>query len=98
MEKSHKYNHFRTQVQPALASKLSEFRLLGYDSVSEDGLWEFLIMKKWKKVNEEIRLYEIIQDILNVKVSDYMSFTTIQTYKTTEFSMDDENEWKELLK
>lgn len=98
MEKSHKYNHFRTQVQPALASKLSEFRLLGYDSVSEDGLWEFLIMKKWKKVNEEIRLYEIIQDILNVKVSDYMSFTTIQTYKTTEFSMDDENQWKELLK
>jgi Post-transcriptional regulator len=98
METSHEYNHFRTQVQPALASKLSEFRLLGYDSVSEDGLWEFLIMKKWKKVNEEIRLYEIIQDILGVKVSDFMSFTTIQAYKTSEFSMHDENDWKELLK
>jgi hypothetical protein len=98
MENSHAYNHFRVQVEPALLSKLEEFRLLGYDAVSENGLWEFLTKKKWKKVKEEIRLYEIIDDILAVKVSDYMNFATIETYKKSEFSFEDENDWKELLK
>ncbi|MFF2447684.1 post-transcriptional regulator [Neobacillus sp. NPDC058068] len=98
MDNNHAYDYFRTQVQPALASKLSEFRLLGYDSVTEQELWEFLIKKKWKKVKDELMLHEIIQAILSVKVSDYLSFAAIETYKTSEFSFDDENELKELLK
>jgi len=98
MEDSHKYTHFRYQVQPALVSKLEEFYLLGYDSVSEDGLWNFLTKKRWKKVKEDINLYEIIQDILAVKVSDFINFATIEAYKTTEFSFEDDNELKELLK
>lgn len=98
MEKSHAYNHFRTQVAPALTSKLDEFLLLGYDSVSEDGLWEFLMKKKWKKVKKEIRIYEIIDDILSIKVSDFINFTTIETFKNNDFNIEDENEWKELLK
>ncbi|MFJ7727070.1 post-transcriptional regulator [Neobacillus sp. NPDC097160] len=98
MESSSKFDHFRTQVQPALASKLAEFRLLGINSVTEKELWEFLLKKKWKKVKEEKRLYEMIQEILSVKVSDYLSFATIEAYKTAEFSIDDEAELKELLK
>lgn len=98
MENSHAYNHFRTHVEPALVSKLEEFSLLGYNAVSLDGLWEFLTRKKWKKVKDEIRLYEIIEDIFAVKVSDFISFTTIDTYKNNEFNIKDENEWKELLK
>jgi hypothetical protein len=98
MENSHAYDHFRTQVEPALASKLSEFGLLGYDSVTESGLWEFLQKKRWKKVKDEMRLYEVIQDIMAVKVSDYMSFATIEAYKSPEFSFEDEKEWKELMK
>lgn len=97
-ENSHAYTHFRTQVEPVLIGKLEEFRLLGYHSVSEEGLWDFLTKKKWKKVKDEIRLYEIVQDIFSVKVSDYISFETIETYKANEFSLEDENEWKELLK
>jgi acyl carrier protein phosphodiesterase len=98
MENSHKYNHFRTQVEPALVSKLEEFRLLGYQSVTEDKLWDYLLRKKWKKVKEDIKLYEIVDDILAVKVSDYMSFTAIDSYKNNEFSFDDEEELRELLK
>jgi hypothetical protein len=98
MDNSHIYDHFRIQVQPALVSKLSEFHLLGYDSVSENELWNFLIKKKWKKIKGEMKLYEIIQEILSVRVSDYMSYATIEAYKTVEFSLDDENELKELLK
>ncbi|MFP5106460.1 post-transcriptional regulator [Neobacillus sp. C211] len=98
MDNSHRFEHFRTQVQPAVASKLTEFQLLGIDSVTEKELWDFLIKKKWKKVKEEMKLYEIIQEILSVKASDYLSFATIEAYKTTEFSFDDEDELKELLK
>jgi hypothetical protein len=98
MEISHTYSHFRTQVQPVLISKLEEFNLLGYNSVSEDGLWELLTKKRWKKVKEDVKLYEIIQDILAVKVSDYISFATIEAYKSNDFSFKDENELKELLK
>ena len=98
MENSSKYDHFRTQVQPACASKLAEFRLLGYDSVTEKDLWEYLVKKKWKKEQEEKQLYQLIQEILSVKVSDYISFATIEAYKTPEFSMEDEAELKELLK
>lgn len=98
MEKSHAYNHFRTQVTPAMTSKLEEFRILGYDSITEDGIWEFLMKKKWKKVKDEIRIYEIIDDILSIKVSDFISFTTIKSYKNNDFNLEDENEWKDLLK
>lgn len=98
MENSHAYNHFRTGVAPALTSKLEEFRLLGYEAVTENELWEFLLKKRWKKIKEDIKLYEIIDDILSVKVSDFISYATIEIYKNNEFNLEDENEWKELLK
>ncbi|MDR4948712.1 post-transcriptional regulator [Neobacillus cucumis] len=98
MENSHVNENNRTQVQPVLKSKLEEFRLLGVDSVTEQGLWEYLIKKKWKKVKHEMRLYEMIQEILSVKVSDYLNYVTIESYKTSEFSIENEEELKELLK
>ncbi|MDP4083388.1 MAG: post-transcriptional regulator [Bacillota bacterium] len=97
MNESHIYNQFRYQVSPALESKLEEFQMLGYETISVNELWEYLIKKKWKKVKEDIRIYEIIQDILSVKVSDYMSYATIEAFKDTKFSLNKENNWKEIL-
>lgn len=98
MEIENNYEFFRSQVGPALQSKLEEFRLLGYKAISEPELWEFLLKKKWKKATEEIKLHQVIQDILSVKVSDYISFATIEAYKATEFSLNSGEDWKELLK
>jgi hypothetical protein len=98
LNKNHEYEHFRIRVRPALGSKLDEFQLLGYDTISEKELWDYLIKKKWKKVNSEKKLFEIVQDILSIKVSDYMSFATIEAYKSPELLLKDENDWKELLK
>ncbi|NHM30444.1 post-transcriptional regulator [Neobacillus terrae] len=94
----HMYDYYRNQIKPALESKLEEFRLLGYETVTEDELWNFLIRKRWKKPEEDKKLYEIVQDILAVKVSDYMGFAAIEAYKNPEFSLKDERDWKELLK
>jgi hypothetical protein len=98
VEIGHAHDVFFTEVTPALQSKLEEFRLLGYDTVTEKDLWGYLTKKKWKKVNEETRLHQIVQDIMGVKVSDYLSFATIKAYREAEVSFHDQEEWKELLK
>jgi len=99
MSSKHLYERFRYQVQPALTSKLEEFHLLGYDTIKESELWDFLTKKKWKKPTEDIRLAEIVQDILHVNVSDYMNFATIEAYKSVDLLKElSEEEKKELLK
>lgn len=98
MEDVDKYGQFHSQATPALQNKLEEFSLLGYDDITEEGLWTFLLKKKWKKRKEDIRLYEVIQDILSVKVSDVISYAGIETLKASVFSLNDKDEWKELLK
>ncbi|WML47413.1 post-transcriptional regulator [Neobacillus sp. PS3-34] len=98
MDSGHIYDHYRFIVRPALESKLDEFRIHGYDSISVEEFWTFLIRKKWKKAKEEKKLYEIVQEILSVKVSDYLSYNTIESLKKSDFSLDNEAELKELLK
>ncbi len=98
MEPVNHFDSFRSQVRPALESKLAEFRVLGYDSISESALWDFLVKKKWKKVTEELKLHEVVQDIFSIKVSDYISYATVEAYKADEFSFDNSEDWKELLK
>ncbi|KLV22351.1 post-transcriptional regulator [Niallia circulans] len=96
---THIYDQYRSQVKPVLNSKLEEFHLLGYETIKEDELWAFLTNKKWRKPAQDIRISELVQDILNVKVVDYMNFATIEAYKTADlFSVLSEEEKKELLK
>jgi murein tripeptide amidase MpaA len=94
----HEYDRFRTLVKPALESKLNEFRMLGYGNITEQELWDFLIKKKWKRVREEIHLYQIVQEILSVQVNEYMNFATVEAFKMADFDLDDEEARKDLLK
>ncbi|CEG27995.1 post-transcriptional regulator [Bacillus sp. B-jedd] len=98
MVNGHTYEQYRGTLAPALQSKLEEFRLLGNNSISSDELWGYLINKKWRKIKEEQQLHEIVQDVLSVKMSDFISYATIETYKESPFSFDNEEDWKELLK
>ncbi|MER2058667.1 MAG: post-transcriptional regulator [Niallia sp.] len=99
MSSTHLYDQYRSQVKPVLDSKIEEFHLLGYDTIKEDELWVFLTKKKWKKPSEEIRISELVQEILNVKVADYMNYATIEAFKTADlFSALTEEEKKQLLK
>lgn len=98
MKIGHEYDYFRTTVKPALESKLDEFRLLGYKKVTEQELWEFLTKKKWKNTKENVRLFEIVEEIMEVKVSEYIHYTTIEAFKEADFVFDSEEERRELLK
>lgn len=98
MEGSHRYGRFYKQIKPALKSKEEEFKLLGYENVSEAQIWEYLSKKKWKKPKEEIHLYEIVADILSAKMGDVMNFTTVEAFKLRDFDLSSEEERRELLK
>ncbi|MFD2446186.1 post-transcriptional regulator [Bacillus sp. CGMCC 1.16607] len=98
MNKGHLYDHFQIQVQPALQSKIEEFRLLGYGTVSESQLWIFLTMKKWKRPKEDIRLYEVVQEILSLDLGEFMNYQTVEALKSSQFSFQNEEDWKELMK
>ncbi|MFT8319922.1 MAG: post-transcriptional regulator [Bacillus sp. (in: firmicutes)] len=99
MVSAHVYDHYRQKVQPALKSKLEEFHLLGYDTITEEELWGYLTKKKWKKASGSSRMFILVQDILNVKIGEYMNFATMEAYKADDFfTVLSEEEKKELLK
>lgn len=98
MEMDKSYDRFRKEVHPALISKMEEFSLLGYGTISQDSLWEFLSKKKWRKPKEDVKVYEIVADILSVNVGEYMNYATVEAFKSDEFSLANDEERRELLK
>lgn len=95
---NHQYDEFRNEVEPALLCKVEELSFLGYGTYQEGQLWNFLVKKKWKKPKTDIHLYEIVEDILSLKPGDFMNFQAVEALKSSEFSFDNQEEWKELLK
>ncbi len=98
MEIGHNYDRFRKEVHPALISKIEEFSLLGYGTISQESLWEFLRKKKWRKPKEDVKVYEVVSDILSVNVGEYMNYATVEAFKSDEFSLANDEERRELLK
>lgn len=95
---SHMNDFLRKDVQIVLHSKLEEFSLLGYGQVSEQELWGFLHRKKWRKLTEPKLLHEVVADIMSIKVGDFINYATVEALKEAEFSFNDEDELRELLK
>lgn len=85
-------------IQPVVSSKMEEFHMLGYEEVTENDLLSYLEMKKWKK-ERELSLHQVVNDILSVKITQVMSYVTIESYKSDMFSsVNNGEDWKELLK
>ncbi|WP_252311630.1 post-transcriptional regulator [Sinobaca sp. H24] len=72
-------SNWKDVVQPALQSKKEEFHMLGYINVTEETIWEYLLENErtWKK---RVHLHKVVQDILHLKMSDYMNRLTINSY------------------
>ncbi|HHY72886.1 MAG TPA: histidine kinase [Bacillus bacterium] len=75
---------YKDEVLPVVESKMDEFRLLGYDRVSLQGIWDCLQNKKWRKKEDKL-LHEVVADILSLQIGDYMSYLTIEAYKGPDF-------------
>jgi len=94
----HPHSKYFEEMKPVLKSKAEEFKIIGYGAISIQDLWDFLINKKWKKVQEEMRMYELVSDILTIKIGDFMNYKTIEAYRSPNWFEDiNEDELKELL-
>lgn len=63
-------------MQPALDSKTSEMKLMGYSKVTNHEIWDCLMKKVWKGSPPD-RLYEMTQDIFHLSTNVYMSYLTL---------------------
>ena len=95
-----KYEELFQLVRPALESKIHEFRLYNYNSVKEEDIWHYCINKKWRKHDIlEMRVSEMVNDVLAVSPAQFMTHTQIEDFKTSNwFSELNEGSLQELLK
>ncbi|RKP54270.1 hypothetical protein D7Z26_12955 [Cohnella endophytica] len=66
-------------IEQLCQSKAEEFHLIGYDHVSGADVWECVSDKYHKKGTPP--LYEIVNDILSLKVTQFMNFITLNMYR-----------------
>ena len=95
----HPYDRFYESLVPALVSKVEEFEVLGYGKADTDRLWAYLTKKKWKKPEVDVKFFQLVSDVLTVKPGEYMSFETIEAYRSPNwFAEVNEDELNELLR
>ncbi|MGY0694274.1 post-transcriptional regulator [Virgibacillus sp. FSP13] len=80
MEIVRNVDDWKTLLKPALDSKTSELKLLGYSQATNDDIWNCLVQKVWKG-NPSKRLYEVTQDIFHLASNVYMSYLTVSAYQ-----------------
>lgn len=74
---------WKKTIYPALLSKKSELKLIGYAEVTVDELWRCLEEKVWKG-NPSKRLHEVVQDIFHLSATTYMNFITVNALHVEE--------------
>ncbi|GGJ83967.1 hypothetical protein GCM10007063_03030 [Lentibacillus kapialis] len=78
-------SEWKTEIEPALKSKASELRLMGYHNATSDDVWNCLEEKVWKG-DPSKRLYEVVQDIFHLSSNIYMSYLTVNAYQDDDLS------------
>ncbi|WP_270179418.1 post-transcriptional regulator [Alkalihalobacillus sp. CinArs1] len=75
---------WKNEVYPALESKRDEFHLLGYDRATIDEIWSCLLARlERNNDNEEIKVHQLVNDIMRLSPNEYMNWLTIHAYKGT---------------
>lgn len=80
MEEIKTVNEWRPMTAPALESKKNELLEAGYSQATNEDVWNCLVKKVWQG-NPPKRLYEVIQDILHLSTSIYISYLTVNAYQ-----------------
>jgi hypothetical protein len=66
------------ELKELCRSKSEEFKLLGYEHVSIDEIWECVCSSYRKGIPP---LHQIVNDILSLKVTKFMNWLTIRMYR-----------------
>lgn len=68
----------KEKLKEVIESKVDEFHLLGYDSVTEEEIWE-CITSRYN--NDWPPLHQMVNDIYTLKVTDFMNWLTLGAYR-----------------
>lgn len=74
------FTQWKKEVKPAVQSKKEEFHYMGYESVTEEEIWE-CVQARLKKQKIEPRLHALVDQILALSLNDFMTWLTIRSYK-----------------
>ena len=68
-------------LNPAIQTKLDEFRILGYPTIKANDIWECLHAKRWKR-STNLALHIIVNDIISLKVGEIINYQTVEAFKS----------------
>lgn len=80
-------SEWKSLVMPALLSKVNEFKQIGYSGITIEELWTCLEARIWKE-QKTLPIHEVVQDILHLPPSVYISFITIEALTTKDDKAD----------
>ncbi|MGJ9457076.1 post-transcriptional regulator [Oceanobacillus sp. CF4.6] len=80
MEIKQNVSEWKQMIIPALKSKAEELEMMGYSQATPDDVWSCMVKKVWKGDPEKL-LHEIVQDILHLASSTYLSYLTMSSYQ-----------------
>ncbi|WP_411346841.1 post-transcriptional regulator [Paenibacillus sp. WLX1005] len=69
-------------IESLCQSKIDEFKMLGYEQITSEELWDCLNSKYEKQGMP--RLYALVNDILSMKPNQLMHYLTMSSYKEAE--------------
>ncbi|GIQ64077.1 hypothetical protein PACILC2_26450 [Paenibacillus cisolokensis] len=70
-------------IRALCESKAEEFRLIGYEHVSADEIWE-CVSANYAKSGMPA-LHRIVNDILSLKATQFMNYLTLSALRRTRF-------------
>lgn len=73
-------DEWKRDLRPAIESKVEELQMMGYPRATVEDVWKCLQKKVWKG-NPDKRLHEVVQDILHLSSTIYMSYLTVDAYQ-----------------
>lgn len=71
---------WKVSVEIFLDSKAEELQLMGYEQATGEDVWKCLVEKVWKG-RPDMRIYQVVADIMHLGSSTYLSYLTVQSYK-----------------
>ncbi|WP_078577224.1 post-transcriptional regulator [Salipaludibacillus agaradhaerens] len=81
------WSYWKMKLEPVIQSKVEEWKMLGYEKISEKDVWECFMIKveKSKERPEKIRSHWMVSELFSLKVNDYMNLVTVAAYKGPEW-------------
>ncbi|MDC3412434.1 post-transcriptional regulator [Terrihalobacillus insolitus] len=92
-------SEWKNQMEPVLSSKVDELKQMGYSRTSQEEVWKCLVKKVWKG-DPQKRLHQIVEDILHLGSTIYLSYLTVEAYQDDDLlasiaALTENDDWNE---